>query len=607
MAYKQIGSYGVIGDMHSVALVGTDGSIDWLCLPRFDSPSVFGRILDDQKGGFFQLKPVWDCHQKQMYLADTNVLLTRFLSPKGLAEVTDFMPIRPASGGLTEQRGHQLVRIARAIREPVTFRLECRPAFDYARATHTIRREEGGVIFESQNSSFGLLCPADFRIEDNGVVAEFTLQPNESMTIALRHDENQCDCNLLEAPLDGEQLQAETVRFWRGWMARCRYRGRWREMVNRSALVLKLLTYQPSGAIVAAATTSLPESIGSVRNWDYRFTWVRDAAFSVYALMRLGYTEEAAAFEHFMHQRTLEGGSEFGPLYVMYGIDGRHNLEEYTLDHLDGYMGSKPVRIGNGASTHLQLDVYGELMDSIYLHDKYGTQVSWDVWQQIERMLDWLADAWNQPDRSIWEVRGGMQHFTYSKLQCWVAFDRGIRLAAKRSLPTSGKRWAEERDNIYRSIMDHSWNEEKKAFTQFDGSDAVDASTLLMPLMLFIGPKDPRMLSTLELIEKDLTADALVYRYKIGSAAEDGLPGEEGTFSICSFWLVEALTRAGKTEQAQLIFEKMLTYANHLGLYSEQISSAGDPLGNFPQAFTHLGLISAAFNLNRALGGDASD
>ncbi len=609
MAYQPIESYGVVGDMNSIALIGTDGSIDWLCLPRFDSPSVFGRLLDDRKGGYFSVQPDSECHQRrQMYLPGTNVLVTRFLSSQGIAEVTDFMPVPPDDGGVSEQQGHQLVRIARAIRHPVRFRLECRPAFDYARAPHTARLVDSGVVFDSSVGSFALKSQVPLRIDEHGAVAEFTLQPNESVTFAMRHDEGRADRALIEQPLDGERLQTETVRFWRAWLSHCRYDGRWREMVQRSALVLKLLTYRKTGAVVAAATTSLPESIGNVRNWDYRFTWVRDAAFTVYALMRLGYTEEAGAFTHFMHQRAQEQEWENGPINVMYGIDGRHQLDEEDLLHLDGYMGSKPVRIGNAAWKHLQLDIYGELMDSIYLHDKHGTQVSWDVWLQIERMLDWVSDNWRQPDQSIWEVRGGRQDFTYSKLQCWVALDRGVRLATKRSLPVDGKRWAAERDNLYRAIMERGWNAEVGAFTQYFGSDAVDASLLLMPLMLFLGPKDPRMTSTLDRMLRDLTADALVYRYRIGEAASDGLPGFEGTFSICSFWLVEALTRAGRLEEAQLLFEKMLTYANHVGLYSEQIGPAGEALGNFPQAFTHLGLISAAYNLNRALDahGDSS-
>jgi GH15 family glucan-1,4-alpha-glucosidase len=603
VSYQPIESYGVVGDLHSVALVGMDGSIDWMCLPRFDSPSVFARILDDSKGGYFRLFVTHNGgRRKQMYMPDTNVLVTRFLNSDGVGEVVDFMPVARTSGGLTDTKRHQLIRIATAVRGPVQFRLECFPAFDYARQPHTVEIVAGGAVFQSEQQSFCLHCDVPLKVDRTGAVAEFTLQPGESTAFVLDYDT--CEWMQVTRPIDHETLLADTIRFWRNWLTHSKYKGRWREMVNRSALVLKLLTYHPTGAVVAAATTSLPEEIGGVRNWDYRYTWVRDAAFTVYALMRLGYTQEASEFMCFMQDRAKEEESNNGPLNVMYGIDGRHDLPEEVLNHFEGYCRSGPVRIGNGAVQHLQLDIYGELMDSIYLYDKYGTAVSWETWQQVERMLDWVADNWDQPDQSIWEVRGGRQHFTYSKLQCWVALDRGIRLAWKRSLPLAGKKWLAERDKIYGSIMTKAWDEEKKTFVQFFGSKAVDASALMMPLMLFISPTDPRMLSTIAAIERELTVDSLVHRYEIGNAADDGLPGREGTFSICTFWLVEALTRSGQVEKAQLIFEKMLTYANHLGLYAEQIGPTGEALGNFPQAFTHLGLISAAHNLNRALGGD---
>jgi GH15 family glucan-1,4-alpha-glucosidase len=604
MSYQPIENYGIIGDMGSVALVGKNGSIDWCCLPSFDSPSIFAAILDDRKGGYWRLAPPEDCDVKQMYLPNSNVLVTRFFSGGGMAEVTDFMPIGRQAGGETEQTARQIVRIARAIRGPIRFRMECCPAFDYARATHDLRFNADGctAVFASPQQQFVLKGPRAFERNGGAATSEFTLQSGDQAVFVLRHKDGRADESLGDAPANGEDLLNETVRFWRGWVSQNRYHGRWREVVTRSALVLKLLTYLPTGAIVAAPTTSLPEQIGGVRNWDYRYTWVRDAAFTVYSLMRLGYTGEAAAFAHFMQERAKEESPDSGPLNVMYGIDGRHDLGEETLDHLDGYRGSKPVRVGNAAYGHLQLDIYGELMDSLYLYDKYGTPLSYEMWTTVERLLDWVTKNWNQPDQSIWEVRGGRQQFTYSKLQCWVALDRGVRLARKRSFPTEGDEWRRERNRIYNAIMKEAWSEKEGAFMQSFGSEAVDAATLMMPLMLFVSPSDPRMLATLERIRRELAADALVHRYKTGEAADDGLPGHEGFFTVCSFWMVEAMARAGFAEEAQFLFEKLLSYANHLGLFSEEISAKGELLGNFPQALTHLGLISAAYNLDRVLG-----
>ncbi|HYO84777.1 MAG TPA: glycoside hydrolase family 15 protein, partial [Bryobacteraceae bacterium] len=497
MTYKPIESYGVIGDMHSVALVGNDGSIDWCCLPHFDSPSIFAAILDARKGGYFRICVEQnDGRTRQMYMPDTNVLMTRFLSSDGIAEVVDFMPVLTEAGGLTRQRGHQLIRTVRSVRRCARFHLECVPAFDYGRQQHEVVIEPWGARFESPGQSFILLSPVPLEHFGSGVKANFELPAGKTLTFAIRHQEGQINRAVLQESLDSEALLNETVRFWRGWMSHCRYKGRWREMVNRSALVLKLLTFQPTGAIVAAATASLPEELGGERNWDYRYTWVRDAAFSVYALMRLGYTAEAGAFTRFMQDRAKEPETTNGPLNVMYGIDGRHELPEEALSHFEGYRGSRPVRIGNAAARHLQLDIYGELMDSLYLHDKYGTPMSWDMWKDVERMLDWVTDNWQEPDQSIWEVRGGRQHFTYSKLQCWVALDRGLRLAQKRSFPLSGNHWRESRDRIYREMMSRAWNQRLQSFVQYYEADAVDASALMLPLMRFLSPTDPRMLST---------------------------------------------------------------------------------------------------------------
>ncbi len=604
MSYLPIADYGVIGDLRSIALVGKNGSIDWCCLPRFDSASIFAGILDDRIGGWWKLAPAGEADSKQMYLPDTNVLVTRFFTTEGMAEVLDFMPIGRELGGPTEQSARQIVRIAKSVRGAVRFRMECRPAFDYARRPHEIHPSPDGrsAVFESQLQQFVLKGPLPMKREDSATAVEFVLKTGEEVTFVLRHRAGEADPSLAEEAVDGKELLNETVRFWRKWASRNRYHGRWRETVMRSALVLKLMTYAPTGAIVAAPTTSLPEEIGSVRNWDYRFTWVRDAAFTVYSLIRLGYTDEAGAFASFMRQRAAECEPENGPLNVMYGIDGRHHLSEESLNHLDGYMGSRPVRIGNGAVGHLQLDIYGELMDSIYLFDKYGTPLSYGMWKEVSNMLDWLAANWEQTDRSIWEIRGDQKQFTYSKLQSWVALDRGVRLARKRSFPTEGDEWRKQRNRIYHAIMDRGWNEELNSFVQYFGASASDAALLMMPLMLFISPQDPRMLGTIERVRKELGADSLVRRYSTQEAASDGLPGSEGFFTVCSFWLVEAMARAGQLEEAQLLFEKLLSYANHLGLFSEEIGMRGELLGNYPQGLTHLGLISAAFKLNQLLG-----
>src|SRR6516164_7518686 len=607
MSYQPIENYGVIGDMHSVALVGLNGSVDWFCFPHFDSPSVFARILDDRNGGYFQITAVDSAKFKQLYWPATNILITRFLSSDGVGEVTDYMPVGAAPG----QEGHpEIIRRVSAIRGSLDFRVDCQPAFNYARERHHTDLTDAGACFRASDLQLGLATTLPLQRYENGVRAEFNLKEGETAVFVLREISKDAGCGLCIDEHEEMNMFMKTVDYWRRWLSQSTYSGRWREMVERSALALKLLTFEPTGAIVAAPTCSLPEGIGGGRNWDYRYTWIRDSAFTVYAFLRLGFSQEAEQFMRFVASICKEPGPG-GSLQIMYGIDGRKHLIEETLDHLDGYKGSKPVRIGNGAYKQLQLDIYGELLDAAYLYNKYGAPISYDLWISLRTLTDWVCDNWHRKDKGVWEVRSGPQEFVYSKLMCWVALDRAIRLADKRSFPAPRDRWLKVRDEIYENIVSKGWNEKRQAFVQYYGSESLDAANLMMALTFFMSPTDPRMLATLDAtllpLEKGgLTANSLVYRYNIKEAG-DGLSGEEGTFNICTFWLVEALTRAGRhdrsrLEEARLIFERMLGFANHVGLYAEETGHRGEALGNFPQAFTHLAMISAAYNLDRALG-----
>lgn len=607
MGYQPIENYGLIGNMYTAALVGRHGSIDWFCFPHFDSPSVFAAILDEHKGGHFRIMPCREAvTSKQFYWPDTNVLVTRFLSPDGVGEIVDFMPVGLAAQELTY---HGLMRRVRTTRGAMKFRMECHPAFNYARDPHRLQVTPEGARFDTRGLSLALMTALPLQQDGNGVTTEFTLHEGEEAEFVLREVKTDVGCGTPLCATEAQELFERTIAYWRRWLSQCTYTGRWREMVHRSALALKLLTFEPTGAIVAAPTCSLPESLGGVRNWDYRYTWIRDAAFTIYGLLRIGFTEEAANFMSWLDARCHELGPD-GSLQLMYGLDGRHTLTEEILPHFEGYKGSGPVRIGNGAYNQLQLDIYGELLDSVYLYNKYGAPISYDLWVPLRRMVNWVCTHWQQPDEGIWEVRGGQQHFLYSKLMCWVAVDRALRLAEKRSLPADRGEWLKVRDQIYEEIMHKGWNAKHQSFMQSYGSSTLDAANLMMPLTLFLAPTDPRILKTLDAIlrtpeQGGLVSDSLVYRYNTVEAG-DGLDGVEGTFNICTFWLVEALTRAGRTDQARLnqarlMFEQMLGYANHLGLYAEELGPSGEALGNFPQAFTHLALISAAFNLDRAL------
>ncbi|KAI8391351.1 glycoside hydrolase family 15 protein [Radiomyces spectabilis] len=667
--YLPIEDYGLIGNMRTVALCGTDGSIDFCCYPKFDSPSIFCRLLDKDKGGHFSITPKEHTSNKQQYLPNSNILTTRFLSEEGVAQVTDYMHVPEKNQRVsTKPLLPWIIRTVEVIRGKVQFSMECYPAFNYAQDDHTTRLEtyetsdeqkerlaaqiypeddtsyyasKKKVVFESKNLSMDLRyivrcgdfeCPfVQFHVDDKakdvgfrgpGVWAEFELEETQEVTFILRELPPKPEPN--ETPLQRrlrlsydppltvslmDALFRQTTNFWQSWVSQSTYTGRWRENIMRSALTLKLLFYEPTGAIVASPTFGVPEAIGGARNWDYRYVWIRDSAFTIYALLKLGFTEEARSYMRYIEAR-CQDLNEDGSLSIMYSIDGVKRLDEYELNHLDGYRSSRPVRVGNGAYDHLQLDIYGELLDGIYLYNKYGSPVSYDMWCSVRKLVDYVIKNWNQPDMSIWEVRGRKQHFTYSLVMCWVAIDRGLRLSEKRVFPCPDRElWAATRDEIYELVQTKCYNKELNIFTQsIEQQEALDASCLIMPLVFFTSPVDPRMLNTVQRIllppEKGgLVANDLVFRYNF-LTTDDGVGGLEGAFSMCTFWLVEALTRAGKYDRkllnrAVVMFEKMLSYGNHLGLFSEEVARSGELLGNFPQAFTHISFISAAFNLDR--------
>jgi GH15 family glucan-1,4-alpha-glucosidase len=604
--YPNIGDHGLIGDLQTAALVTTDGCIDFFCCPRFDSPSVFASLLDADRGGHYRIAPDRDDYvSKQLYFPDTAILITRFMTPDGVGEVHDFMPI----AGATATDRHRLVRQLRVVRGTMRFRIDLQPRFDYGRKPHKLEVTDDGVVFESDGVELTVhsVAAPDATLENQGIALERhgdglswtrTLREGETGGVVL---EWMGGAPRRYTPGEVQELIEETAQFWRSWLQRSTYTGRWRDMVARSAMTLKLMTYRPTGAIVAAPTTGLPEQAGGERNWDYRYTWIRDGSFSIYALLGLGYAEEAAAFAGWLRDRGAESVGKGGrPLKIMYRVDGSSDLIEETLDHFEGWRGSRPVRIGNGAADQLQLDIYGEAMDSMYLADASGLQAGHQGWMEMANIIDWLCENWDQPDEGVWETRGGRKNFTYGRFQTWVALDRAIKMATSRGRPGNVTKWTVERDLVYSQIMERGWNPKLGAFTQHYGTEVLDSSLLLMPLMGFIAPRDPMWLSTLAAMDRELVSDSLVYRYN-PSASPDGLAGDEGTFSLCTFWYVQALARAGRMDDARLTFEKMHTYANHLGLYSEEISSTGEQLGNFPQAFSHLSLISAAVNLNHQL------
>src|SRR5215472_1099079 len=486
MSFQPIENYGVIGNMRSIALVGMSGSIDFLCYPNFDSPTVFAALLDDKAGGRFHLEPqLTNMRIRQLYLPDTNILLTRFLAEGGVAEITDYMPI-----GNDAEQPNEIIRTVSAIRGNVHFKMRCESRFNYALSAHRTEFSDRCAIFFPEDSAcppMALYSTVAMQPHGQDVISDFTLQSGATATFILGKPDSKGQPPELQLT---ERRFQETARIWKTWIAKSKYKGRWREMVHRSALMLKLLISRDHGSLIAAPTFSLPENLGGVRNWDYRFTWLRDATFTLYALIRLGFVGEAEAFIDWLFGR-LSDDAERGPLQVMYGIDGRQKLEELSLDHLSGYENSRPVRIGNAAYQQLQLDIYGEMMDSIYLANKYGDPISHTGWQNIQRILEWLGKNWQRPDEGIWEVRGDAKEFLHSRVMCWVAFDRALRLAQKRSLSGPLGAWQRTRDEIRNDIFTNFWNDELQSFVQSKGTKDLDASALLMPMMRFISPVDP--------------------------------------------------------------------------------------------------------------------
>jgi GH15 family glucan-1,4-alpha-glucosidase len=588
--FQPIENYGIIGNMQTVALVSLEGSIDFMCLPDFDSPSVFAAMLDAKRGGYFSLEPqLENLSTKQLYLPGTAILLTRYFSDTGIAELTDYMPLSESGSGSA------IVRSVKAIRGNITFKVSCEPRFGYGKVKHTAIKSGKEISFDSPSTSTRISLTGDmpFDIVKGGAYAEFTLEEGETSHIIL----NLCpdiDCPSYE--WYKQHSYHETATFWRNWVNQTSYSGHYGELVRRSAITLKLLTSSKHGSVVAAPTFSLPETLGGTRNWDYRYTWIRDAAFTMYAFLTLGYTQEAKDFMDWIFNLCQKID-----LQLVYRIDGSPDLKEEIVTEFEGYKDSKPVRIGNAAADQFQLDIYGELIDTIYIYNKNCMPITFEFWLLIEKQVQTVIKNWEKPDHGIWEIRNEKKAFLHSRLMCWVAMDRAIKIAEHRSFPYPVTEWHEVRSTIYNDIYHNFWNEELQAWVQYKGSNEIDASVLLMPLTHFISPMEPRWLSTLVAVKRELLQDVLVYRYRNTEKKFDGLDGEEGTFNLCSFWYIEALAKSGEVELAAEHFEKMIGYANHLNLFSEELGTRGEHLGNFPQAFTHLALISAAVELNKQI------
>ncbi|HWI91597.1 MAG TPA: glycoside hydrolase family 15 protein [Flavisolibacter sp.] len=583
--YLPIEDYGIIGNLKTVALVSLYGSIDYMCFPRFDSPSVFCKLLDTNKGGFFSISPqMKDVVVKQLYLPDTNVLVSRFFSDEGIAEIIDYMPV---------EENEAIVRRVSTIRGKINYKVKCAPRFNYASVKHQAQKNKNGILFNPEKAdqpSLILQSEIELNTEGDDAVCSFDLKEDDVACFVLQN--NNDDINEQASEFVKRTYQS-TINFWQKWIAQSNYEGHWEEVVRRSALTLKLLISEQFGSMVAAPTFSFPESIGGSRNWDYRFTWIRDAAFTMHAFLQLGFLEEAQRFlEWVKDQSTKEN------LQLMFAIDGNTHLDEKCLDYLEGYKCSQPVRIGNQAHRQTQMDIYGELLETIYIFVKHGGDITYEYWKIIEHYVGLVIDNWKKPDHSIWEVRGEKREFLFSKMMCWVALDRAIKIGEVFSYPYDLLKWHSVRNEIYEDVYNNYWSEKKQAFVQSKGSENLDASALLMPILNMISPHSERWKFTVDAIDKELRSDVLVYRYREQQDEIDGLKGKEGTFTMCSFWFVECLSLSGQIERAKENFEKMLGYANHLGLYAEQLGMKGEHLGNFPQAFTHLALISAAIELS---------
>jgi GH15 family glucan-1,4-alpha-glucosidase len=606
--YKPIAEYGIIGNLRTVALIARDGSIDWCCLPKMDSPSVFAAILDSRRGGSFKICPAGGGTGVQEYLEETNVLRTRFASGEGELSVTDFMPLQ---GDINGRNGSdappEIHRIIECRGAPVEVDVQWSPRFDYARGKTDLERSSSGWIARSDGNSLALggLEDAEQQEDEHGPMlrARLRLEPGDQRAVVLRWDSEDSGIDLDETLLALEV----TMNTWNGWarqeglVEKRVWAGERSHMVTRSALVFKLMTIADTGSIAAAPTTSLPEEIGGVRNWDYRFAWIRDAGLTAQALISIGHEAEAIDllrwFEE-VSQSCSESGRE---LQIMYGLHGEKDLPEQELDHLEGYRGSRPVNIGNGAFDQFQLEVYGELTNTAYELARRGHELTPDVASFIAWVADHVVDVWERPDYGIWEIRGGPRHFVYSKVMAWSALDRAVLLADQYGLEGDVERWKSERERIRKQVLEQGFDKELNAFVQSYGSKEMDAANLRIPLVEFLPAKDPRIQGTVNRIMEELMTGCLVYRYH----ADDGLPGGEGAFGLCTFWLVDVLALSGRLDEAKSIFNTMADHANHIGLFPEQIDpESGAFLGNFPQAFTHIGLINSALYLGYAEGRD---